>query len=187
MSDEDDDLDFTKPASPPAPPPAPEKMAEAHKEAVTTTPKLAKTGFYVAMARHAQGGPVMPHEGPRHSILVIEDDITLLKLVVEVLTTAGFKTRTARNRAEINAEINKVPLPDLLLLDVTLPDADGFQILERLRSVPKLSKMPVIMMTARSDVTDITHGLSLNADGYVTKPFKINALISAVGTVLGLE
>jgi CheY-like chemotaxis protein len=180
-----DDLDFTKPGG--GKPPAPEKLAEARKEAGISTPRLAKSGFYVAMARHAQGGPVMPHEGPRHTILVIEDDPTLLKLVVEVLNTAGFKTRTARNRAEINAEINKSPLPDLLLLDVTLPDADGFQILERVRAAPKLAKMPVIMMTARSDVADISHGLALNADGYVTKPFKINALISAVGTVLGLE
>jgi DNA-binding response OmpR family regulator len=104
-----------------------------------------------------------------------------------VLSQAGFKVRTARNRNEINAEINKTPLPDLMLLDVTLPDADGFQILERLRGHPKLSSLPVVMMTARSDVADITRGLSLNADGYVTKPFKASALISAVGTVLGLE
>ena len=180
-----DDLDFTRPSA--APPPPPEKVAQARQEAGTGTPRLEKTGFYVAMARHAKGGMVMPREGPRHTILIIEDDPTLLKLVSEVLAQAGFRVRTARNRTEINAEINKTPLPDLLLLDVTLPDADGFQILERIRAAPKLAKMPVIMMTARSDVADISHGLALNADGYVTKPFKINALISAVGTVLGLE
>jgi CheY-like chemotaxis protein len=182
---EEDDLDFTKPAA--APPPPPAKVAEARKEADAGSPRLEKTGFYVAMARHAQGGMVLPREGPRHTILIIEDDNTLLKLVSEVLSQAGFRVRTARNRAEINAEINKTPLPDLLLLDVTLPDADGFQILERLRGAPKLAALPVIMMTGRSDITDITRGLALNADGYVTKPFKINALITAVGTVLGLE
>jgi len=181
----DDDLDFTSSAAAPPPPPA-EKVAEARKEAGTGTPQLAKTGFYVAMARHAQG-MILPREGPRHTILVIEDDPTLLKLVTEVLATAGFKVRTARNRSEINSEINKTPLPDLMLLDVTLPDADGFQILERVRSHAKLSALPVVMMTGRSDLADITRGLSLNADGYVTKPFKINALIAAVGTVLGLE
>ena len=184
MSD-DEDLDFTKPA--PSPPPPPEKMAEARKEAGSGTPRLEKTGFYVAMARHSKGGMVLPKDGPRHTILIIEDDTTLLKLVSEVLVQAGFRVRTARNRAEINTEINKVPLPDLLLLDVTLPDADGFQILERIRAAPKLAALPVIMMTGKSDITDITRGLSLNADGYVTKPFKINALIAAVGTVLGLE
>src|SRR5688572_31766393 len=136
-----DDLDFTRPSG--APPPPPEKLAEARKEANTGTPRLEKTGFYVAMARHAQGGMVMPKEGPRHCILIIEDDNTLLKLVSEVLLQAGFRVRTARNRAEINTEINKTPLPDLLLLDVTLPDADGFQILERIRAAPKLSSLPV--------------------------------------------
>jgi two-component system OmpR family response regulator len=181
----DDDLDFTSPAATPPPPP-PAKVAEARKEAGTGGPQLAKTGFYVAMARHAKG-MILPREGPRHSILVIEDDPTLLKLVSEVLATAGFKVRTARNRAEINTEINKAPLPDLVLLDVTLPDADGFQILERIRTHAKLSALPVVMMTGRSDMADITRGLSLNADGYVTKPFKVSALISAVGTVLGLE
>jgi len=184
MSDED--LDFTKPAPAAAPPP-PAKVAEARTEAGTGGPQLAKQGFYVAMARHSKGGMVLPREGPRHTILVVEDDATLLKLVTEVLSQAGFKVRTARNRSEINGEINKAPLPDLLLLDVTLPDADGFQILERIRGHSKLSVIPVIMMTGRSDVADITRGLTLNADGYVTKPFKISALISAVGTVLGLE
>lgn len=180
-----DDLDFTKPSG--APPPPPEKLAEARKEAGSGTHRLEKAGFYVAMARHSHGGMVMPKEGPRHCILIIEDDNTLLRLVSEVLLQAGFKVRTARNRAEINTEINKTPLPDLLLLDVTLPDADGFQILERIRAAPKLSSLPVILMTGRSDIADITRGLALNADGYVTKPFKINALIAAVGTVLGLE
>ena len=60
---------------------------------------------------------------------MVEDDKDLLKLVGEVLAKAGFLTRFARNRAEINAEFNKPPLPDIVLLDVSLPDADGFQIL----------------------------------------------------------
>jgi len=104
-----------------------------------------------------------------------------------VLGSAGFHVRTARNRSEVNGEINKAPLPDLILLDVTLPDADGFQILERVRGHPKLARMPVILMTAKAEVADVARGLALAADGYVTKPFKITALLSAVGTVLGLD
>jgi two-component system, OmpR family, response regulator len=183
MSDEDD-LDFTRPA-PPVTPPA-EKVAEARKEASSGGPQLAKSGFYVAMARHASGGAVPPRNGKRHIILVIEDDATLSKLVTEVLSTAGFQVRTARNRAEINTEFNK-GMPDLVLLDVTLPDADGFQILERIRGNPKIEKLPVIMMTGKSEVSDVARGLALSADGYVTKPFKISVLITAVGTVLGLD
>ena len=184
MSDED--LDFTRPA-PPAPPPPPEKVAEARKEAGAGTPRLEKTGFYVAMARHSVVGVVPPRDGRHHCVLVIEDDLAMLKLVGEVLTTAGFKVRMARNRAEINAEINKIPMPDLILLDITLPDADGFQILERIRATPKIAKMPIVLMTGKSEPADVARGLSLNADGYVTKPFKVSALISAVGTVLGLD
>ena len=183
--DADDDLDFTQPSKP-GPPPPPEKVASARKEASTGSPQLAKTGFYVAMARNA-AGRIPPRNGQRHSILVVEDDADLLKLVGEVLAKAGFLTRFARSRAEINAEFNKPPLPDLVLLDVRLPDADGFNILERIRNNQKILKLPVIMMTGRSEVTDVARGLSLGADGYVTKPFKISGLISAVNTVLGID
>lgn len=182
----DEDLDFTR-AAPPSRAPTPEKVASARKEASTASPQLAKTGFFVAMARHSTEGRVPPRNGERHTILVIEDDADLLKLVGEVLAKAGYLTRFARNRAEINAEVNKPVLPDLMLLDVSLPDADGFQILERVRGNKKLGKMPVIMMTGKSEVTDVARGLALGADGYVTKPFRISGLVSAVNTVLGVE
>jgi two-component system OmpR family response regulator len=186
-SKDEDEFDFTRtPATPPAPP-SPEKVANARKEAGTGSPELAKTGFYVAMARHSSGGRVAPRTGDRHTVFVVEDDNDLLKLVGEVLAKAGFITRFARNRQEINAEFNKPPLPDIILLDVSLPDADGFHILERIRNNEKLSKLPVIMMTGKSEVTDVARGLSLGADGYVTKPFRISALISSINTVLGIE
>jgi len=184
--DAEDDLDFTAVPAKPAPPPTPEKVASARKEASTGSPQLAKTGFYVAMARHA-GGKVTPRNGERYSIFIVEDDKDLSNLVGEVLAKAGFLTHFARNRAEINAAFNKPPLPDIVLLDVSLPDADGFQILERIRANQKISKLPVIMMTGKSEVTDVARGLALGADGYVTKPFKISGLVSAVNTVLGLS
>ena len=183
--DAEDDLDFTSAPAKPAAPPPPEKVASARKEAASGSPQLAKTGFYVAMARHA-GGKVTPRNGERHSVFIIEDDKDLSGLVGEVLTKAGFLTRFARNRAEINAEFNKSPLPDIVLLDVALPDADGFQILEKIRATQKIAKLPVVMMTGKSEVTDVARGLALGADGYVTKPFKISGLVSAVNTVLGL-
>ena len=183
---DDDDLDFTSPKKA-APPPPPEKVASARKEASTGSPQLAKTGFYVAMARHSTGGRMPPRNGQRHSIFVIEDDKALAELVGEVLAKSGFLTRFAKSRAEINAEFNKPPLPDLVLLDVSLPDADGFQILERIRGNPKIKNLPVIMMTGKSEVTDVARGLSLGADGYVTKPFRISGLVQAVNTVLGVS
>ena len=181
----DSELDFTR-LTEPAPPPSPGKVARAREEASTGGPQLAKTGFYVAMARHASSGPARPNAGERHTILVVEDDQALSTLVGEVMSTAGFLVRAARNRAEVNAQMNMAPMPDLVLLDVALPDADGFQILERIRAHPKIAKMPVILMTGKSEITDVARGLALSADGYVTKPFRISALVAAVKTVLGL-
>jgi CheY-like chemotaxis protein len=181
-----EELDFTR-AGAPAAAPSVEKVASARKEAGTGTPQLAKTGFYVAMARHASAGRVAPRDGVKHAVLVVEDDVDLLKLVGEVLATAGYAVHFARNRSEINVELNKPALPDLMLLDVNLPDVDGFQILERVRSNKKLARLPVVMMTGKSEVTDVARGLALGADGYVTKPFKVSGLVGAVNTVLGIE
>ena len=180
-----DDLDLGKPGGPVASPDA-AAIANAKTEARTGGAKLAKSGFYVAMARESAGGRVAPHNGERHVILVVEDDADLANLVRDVLSSEGLATRFAKNRAEINAEFNQKTLPDLVLLDVSLPDANGFEILERIRGHPKIAKTPVVMVTGKSEVADVARGLSLGADGYVTKPFKIAALVSAVQTVLGL-
>lgn len=141
--------------------------------------------FHATLARN-RGDRVLPRNGERHSVLVIEDDAALLKLLGEVLGTAGFEVRFARNRDELKAEINRKPLPDLALLDLGLPDMDGYEVLERVRAHPVLAKLPVIIMTGRSQAHHMARGLSLGADGYVTKPFKISAMVNAVNTVLGL-
>ena len=182
----EDDLDFTKPPKRPPTPPSAEQVASARKEASTGGAELAKSGVYIAQARIA-AGKVPARNGERYLVFVVEDDRDMTNLVTEVLASEGYLTRVARNRNEINVEFNRPPMPDLILLDVTLPDADGFQILERIRANPKIARLPVVMMTGRSEVTDIARGLSLGADGYVTKPFKISGLVQAVNTVLGLE
>ena len=178
-----EDLDFTKVQV--RPEPSKEKIESVRAEASTVSPQLARKGFYVAMGRRA-GDRVTPRNGERHVILVVEDDTTMQQLVGEILATARFLTRFARNRNEINVEFNRPPLPDLVLLDVSLPDADGFAILERIRGNARIAKMPVVMMTGKSEVTDVARGLALGADGYVTKPFRVSGLVSAVRTVLGL-
>lgn len=183
MSD-DNDLDFTRVGAVRHEPPK-EKIESVRAEASTVSPQLARTGFYVAMGRRA-GDRVLPRNGERHVILVVEDDAAMQALVGEVLATARYLTRFARNRNEINLEFNRPPLPDLVLLDVSLPDADGFAILERIRANQRIAKMPVVMMTGKSEVTDVARGLALGADGYVTKPFDINGLVNAVNSVLGI-
>jgi len=75
--------------------------------------------------------------------------------------------------------------PDLILLDLGLPDADGLQILSRLRAHPRFVRMPVIMMTGKAEASDVKAGLAAGADGYIGKPFKMSALMAAVNLVLG--
>ena len=84
------------------------------------------------------------------------------------------------------AEVRRPPVPDLILLDVMLPDADGFDILMRLRQHPVLQHVAVIMLTAKTTREAVIRGMSLGADGYITKPCAPDALMRAVRTVLGL-
>jgi DNA-binding response OmpR family regulator len=129
--------------------------------------------------------PVPPRDGQKHSVLVVEDDADLLKLVGEILRTAGFAVRFARNLGELKTELNTGTPPDLVLLDVQLPDADGFEILESLRGNPRFASLPVVMMTGRSQGHHVARGLTLGADGYITKPFRMSQLVNAVNAVLG--
>jgi CheY-like chemotaxis protein len=179
-----DDLDFTQPA--PAQPraPTPEQLDLAQKEATGGGAQLREAGFYVAIARRA-AAKIPPRNGERYCLLVIEDDPDLSSLLLEILTVAGFEVRRAANRAQINTEVNRPVLPDLILLDIVLPDADGLQILSRLRGHPKFARMPVILMTGKADAADVKVGLAAGADGYVSKPFKMSALVAAVNVVLG--
>jgi two-component system OmpR family response regulator len=182
--DDENDLDFTQPAKQPPPKPTPEEAASAKKEAVTGSPELQRSGAYVAIRRRSTER-IPPRSGSQYSLLVIEDDPVLIGLLKEILALASFEVRTASTRAEINSQVNSVALPDLILLDISLPDTDGMQILGRLRGHPKYKHMPVIMMTGRASPEDVEKGLAAGADGYVTKPFRMSALVTAVHTVLG--
>jgi two-component system OmpR family response regulator len=181
---EDDDLDFTKPAPVAPPAPTPQQVETATKEAASGGAELKKAGFYVAIARRA-AAKVPPRNGERYCLLVIEDDPDLSNLLAEIFTVAGFEVRRAANRKQINAEVNKPILPDLILLDIVLPDADGLQILSRFRAHPKYARMPVVMMTGKAEPSDVKAGLAAGADGYVSKPFRMSALVAAVNLVLG--
>lgn len=182
---EGDDLDFThEPAVPPPSPPR-EQVERARAEATAGLPQLESSGFMVTIARRAETR-IPPRNGEKYAILVVEDDPDLAQLVIDIFMTAGFEMHWASNRDEINREMNRRPPVDLVLLDILLPDANGLQILERIRLHPKLAKLPVIMMTGKSSAQDVAAGLSAGADGYVTKPFKMSGLVKSVKQVLGL-
>ncbi len=160
-------------------------LTDAEAEAVAGTSTLEREGYYVRIARRAPTELKLA-AGQKPSVIVIEDEPHLVKFLKQFLTLEGFDARVASNRAEILSEIGRPPRPDLMLLDVTLPDADGFDILLKMRQHPNLKTMPVIMLTAKATRDAVIRGLASGADGYVTKPFEADALLKAIKTVLGL-
>lgn len=154
-------------------------------EADTGAASLKKAGYFVRIARpRSQTSPRQP--GTPLSAIVVDDEPMLAKFIQSYLSFEGFQVRLASNRAEVVAEFRKLPVPDLIILDVVLPDADGFDILLRLRQHPALKNVPVIMLTGKATREAVLKGLAGGADGYVTKPFEADALMHVVRTVLGL-
>jgi DNA-binding response OmpR family regulator len=122
-----------------------------------------------------------PPSEPLARILVIEDEPDMLLGLEHNLRYEGFDVETAATgRAGIDAFRRKVP--DLVLLDVMLPEMDGFSVLSEIRSGN--SEVPVILLTAKSLEADKVHGFNLGADDYVTKPFSIRELLARIQAVL---
>ena len=147
---------------------------------------LKKKGYFVHIAQRPAAQPELK-EGWRPIILVIDDDPDLQKLIRTYLTLEGFNPRAALKGADIVIALRQPPPPDLILLDVQLPDANGFDILAKFRLHPVLKNMPVIMLTAEASREAVLKGLRGGANGYVTKPFEADMLINAGKAVLGLS
>lgn len=116
-------------------------------------------------------------------ILVVDDDPDILQFVRLNLELDGFAVDLAGGGEEALAKAGSAP-PDLMLLDVMMPEIDGLTVLRRLRSDPATANIPVIILTARSLAEDRVRGLDLGADDYITKPFDLEELIARVRTVL---
>jgi two-component system phosphate regulon response regulator PhoB len=116
-------------------------------------------------------------------ILVVDDEPDLLELVRVNLDQAGYEVRTAASGREALDQLRASP-PDLVVLDLMLPDLSGTEICRQLRADPKFAGLPVIMLTAKADEVDRVVGLELGADDYVTKPFSPRELSLRVRAVL---
>jgi len=160
-------------------------LTQARAEATAGASTLQKQGYYVRIARRDADKPKLPH-GKTLSVVVVEDEPLLAKFLKQYLSFEGYSARIAANREEIIGEFRRPPLPDLVLLDVMLPDADGFEILLKMRQHPVLRTVPVIMLTAKATRDAVLKGLAGGADGYITKPFEPDALIKAIKAVMGL-
>ena len=146
---------------------------------------LRQKGYYVRIARRAPQKREAK-QGWQPTVLVIDDDPDLVKLIRTYFRFEGFLVRQAVSRIDIMQAFRQPPPPDLVLLDVELPDANGFDVLARMRQHPVLKTMPVIMITAEATREAVRQGLHAGADGYITKPFEPDCLVSAVRQVLGL-
>ena len=102
----------------------------------------------------------------------------------KTLHRAGCRTLRAKNREEIISALEAKPLPHLVLLDVLMPDANGFDILNRIRQHAAIAHLPVVLLTALGERKDITQGLALGATGYVTKPVLPSTLLEVVEAVM---
>jgi len=116
-------------------------------------------------------------------IAVVDDEPDILELVALHLRKAGFSVRSYAAAAPFLASLGTAR-PDLVLLDLMLPDADGFDVYRHLRSNAGTAAVPVIMLTARGEEVDRILGLELGADDYVVKPFSPKELVARVRAVL---
>jgi len=120
-------------------------------------------------------------------VLFVDDTPSLVSAVCKFLELEGFTPRRAGNRDEAVAELRKSPSPDLILLDVELPDISGFDILQRVRSHPALRHIPIVMITGKATREDVMRALAAGANGYLTKPFEFESLLNSINAVLGLD
>lgn len=135
---------------------------------------LSHLGVYIAQERVSNRPP--SGKSPQETVaLVVEDDPDQLDLAVLRLTNAGYPVRTADSVKALYASI-QTRTPDAILLDVMLPDGDGFDVLSTLRLHPTYTLLPIVMVTAKTAKEDIARGLALGADGYITKPYGKNTL-----------
>lgn len=120
---------------------------------------------------------------PAKKILIIEDEKDILQLVKLYLEKEGYRAVTAATGTE-GLDSAKQHKPDLIVLDLMLPEIDGLEVCKRLRSAPETAMLPIIMLTAKAEETDQVIGLELGADDYVTKPFSPKALVARVKALL---
>jgi DNA-binding response OmpR family regulator len=119
----------------------------------------------------------------KKKILIVDDERDIVEMLAYNLGRNGYTTLLAYNGNEA-LELASRETPHLIILDLMLPGIDGTEVARRLKSDPQTSSIPILMLTAKGEETDIVVGLTLGADDYVTKPFSIKVLLARVTTVL---
>ena len=121
--------------------------------------------------------------GEKATILIVEDEADLREMLSEALEQAGYRCLLAACIADARKLLEQAP-PDLVLLDWMLPDTSGVNWLRQIRRIDRYREIPVIMLTARGEVTDRVAGLDSGADDYLVKPFSLKELQARIRTRL---
>ena len=145
-----------------------------------------KPGFYVQMINRAAKRVASRAGGDKYTVLVIDADQASALAVTRALLLAKFEIRAAARQDEIVEQLNKQPPADVIAMDTVLPDTIGLELLGRLREHPVYKSVPIIVITAKTEHDDVVAALAYGASGYMTKPFKPEALVDGVQAVLGL-
>ena len=168
-------------------PPLP-RLPEEDKERLARTTAVAgatllRSGSFIADERVAN---LPDFAKPPHDtrVLLVEDDPDQAILGELRLSLAGYRVRTAHCAKALSRTLREEERPDLLLLDVMLPDGDGFDILAHLRASPEFATLPTVLLTSKAELPDIHKGLALGADGYITKPYSKDLLAEVIGRIL---
>ena len=117
-------------------------------------------------------------------ILVVDDCQILLAMVTDILAGEGYSVRQAENGVVALEAVSKKS-PDLILLDVMMPEMDGYEVCETLRREPEY--IPILMLSAKSELRDLVRGLDAGADDYISKPFQAEELVARVKTLLRIR
>jgi two-component system, OmpR family, response regulator len=165
-----------------SPQPSEQATASAAEEAATGASTLRDMGYYVSIARRAR---TRATTGPL-TVLIVEDEPLVAKYLKALVEMEGLIPRLASNREEIIAELRTPPVPDLVIMDVNLPDTNGFDVLQRMKTYARFADVPVVMVTTQATRESVMKGLALGADGYITKPFEVDILVRGLRAVLGL-
>ena len=146
------------------------------------TSKFDTDGFFVAIARRS---PDVHDAISGNKIMFVEDEPVTNAVLKKVLTTDGFEAHGAFDAAGLGKLLKQRGLPDMILLDIELPDVSGLQILSRIRKHPKMRAIPVLMVTSRAEMSDVARGISLGANGYLSKPVAVESLRAVMRQILG--
>jgi two-component system sensor histidine kinase/response regulator len=120
------------------------------------------------------------------AVLLVDDNDDNLRIMREILVHRGYDVRVARDGQSALKLIDE-QRPDVVLLDVMMPEMDGIEVLERLKTSPQNAAIPVILVTAKAQDEDLLAGYKFGADYYITKPFTAKQLLYGIGLVLGSE